>query len=132
MSDVHDWDPTLHSLSQTHRELLNTVASAVSGDTLHVTEEQLETLRSLFLIVSHSWTQFAQDKSNDELVSWIKVLTLCPEQYSGFEHGARSPVITLARVLRQRAAYPETLTAWIKLHSTNKFLPHGSIADRLR
>lgn len=132
MSDVRDWDPSLLTLSQTHRELLNTVASEITGDTIHLTTAELETLRGLFLIGSHSWTNFAQDKDAEELVNWIKVLTLCPEQYSGIEHGARSPVIALVRVLRQRSAYPATLTAWIKQHSTNRFLPHGSVADRLR
>lgn len=132
MSDVQDWNPTLQTLGATHRELLNTVASAIAGDTLPLTNEQLELLKALFLIGSSSWMKFAQDKDDEELVSWIKVLTLCPEQYSGFDHGARSPVITLARILRQRGTYPGSLTAWIKQHSTNRFLPHGSIADRLR
>lgn len=131
ISDVQDWNPTLHTLGGTHQELLNTLASAVVGETLHATPEQLELLRVLFLIGSSSWTKFALDKEDEELVRWIKVLTLCPEQYSGFDHGARSPVITLARILRQRGTYPDSLTAWIKQHSTNRFLPHGSIADRL-
>ncbi|MXZ44132.1 MAG: hypothetical protein F4Z01_04030 [Gammaproteobacteria bacterium] len=111
---------------------MNKVASEISGDTIHLTTSELETLQGLFLIGAHSWTNFAQDKDAKELVNWIKVLTLCPEQYSGIEHGARSPVIALVRVLRQRSAYPETLTAWIKQHSTNRFLPYGSVADRLR
>lgn len=131
MSDVQDWNPTLHTLGGTHRKLLNSVASAITDETLHLTAEQLELLKALFLIGTSSWTKFAQDKDDEELVSWIQVLTLCPEQYSGFDHGARSPVITLARVLRQRGTYPATLSAWIKQHSTNRFLPHGSIADRL-
>ena len=132
MSDVQDWNPTLHTLGGIHREFLNTVSSAIAGDTLHLTNEQLEQLKALFLIGSSSWIEFAQDKNDEELVSWIKVLTLCPEQYSGLDRGARSPVITLARILRQRGTYPASLTTWIKQHSTNRFLPHGSVADRLR
>lgn len=132
MSDVRDWNPTLQTLGATHRELLNTVAAAIDGDTLSLTTEQCELLKSLFQIGSSLWMKFAQDANDEELVCWIKVLTLCPEQYSGFDHGARSPVITLARILRLRGTYPNSLTAWIKQHSTNRFLPHGSIADRLR
>ena len=132
MSDVHDWDPSLHLLGQSHSELLNLVASEITDGKLQLTNGQLNILRSVYLISEHAWIKFAADKPDEELVNWIKVLTLCPEQYSGISHGARSPVIPLVRVLRQRDTYPATLATWIKKNSTNRFLPHGSLADRLR
>jgi hypothetical protein len=40
-------------------------------------------------------------------------------------------VIAIVRELRHRGSYPKELTAWIKAHTTNRFLPYGSLADRL-
>ena len=47
------------------------------------------------------------------------------------EAGAQSPVIALAAELRRRHAYPDDFTAWIKAHSSNRFLPHGNLMDKL-
>lgn len=131
MSDVQNWDPTSQTLSLTHRDLLNSLVVDTSVAQLQLTSEQLDTLRVLFLIDARGWTEFASDKEDAELVHWIKLLSLIPEQHSGFNSGANSPVIPLVRVLRQRGGYPTSLTVWIKQHSTNRFLPHGSLADRL-
>lgn len=132
MSDVHDWDPASHTLGRVHRELLNHVASEIEDEKLRLEPRQLDTLRSLYLINAPTWTEFAADKSDEELNNWIKVLTLCPEQYSGFAVEARSPVIPIVRALRQRGTYSTKLNNWIKTNSSNRFLPHGSLADRLR
>ncbi|MYD46203.1 MAG: hypothetical protein F4W92_07615 [Gammaproteobacteria bacterium] len=131
MSDVQNWDPTLYTLGQTHRDLLNLVVANTTDNQLQLTLEQLDSLRAIFLIDARTWTEFASDKKDAEVVSWIKLFTLCPEQYSGFDREDDSPVIALVRVLRLRGGYPTYLTAWIKQHSTNRFLPHGSLADRL-
>jgi hypothetical protein len=40
-------------------------------------------------------------------------------------------VIPLARLLKSRGDYPEDLTAWIRAHTGNRFLPYGSLLDRL-
>jgi len=49
----------------------------------------------------------------------------------GFELGARSPVIALVRLLKQRGEYPDDLTGWVKANTDNRFLPYGSLLDRL-
>ena len=132
MSDVHDWDPAAHALGQAEGELLNRIASKITDNTLHLTSSQLASLRSIYPTNAHIWSEFSVNRTNEELVNWIKVFTLCPEQHSGFTDAERSPVITLVRVLRKRGSYPESLTSWIKQHSTNRFLPYGSLTDRLR
>ncbi len=131
MSGVDNWDPASQTLGQSHRELLNEVATTVKDRTLHLERGQLDSLRALYLITAQTWLEFAADKTDEELFNWIKVLTLCPEQYPGFADGARSPVIPLVRVLRQRDAFTTTINRWIKEHTTNRFLPHGSLTDRL-
>ena len=132
MSDIRAWDPAAHKLGESQRELLKQVASQIIDDKLQLEPGQFDPLQAVYLINAHTWTTFAADKSDEELVNWIKVLTLCPEQYSGITHGARSPVIPIVRVLRQRGTYPSTLTSWIRQHSSNRFLPYGSLTDRLR
>ena len=131
MPDVQDWDPAKHSLGFAHSELLNRIGSDLKDDKLQLSSEQVESLRSIYFISADAWYEFGENRPDIELVNWIKVLTLCPEQYPGFDLGARSPVIPLVRVLRRRNTYPSDLTSWIKQHSTNRFLPHGSLADRL-
>ena len=43
----------------------------------------------------------------------------------------RSPVIPLVAELKRRGRYPRELTGWIKANTTNRFLPYGSLLDRL-
>ena len=121
MSDVQSWDPTTHKLIQPHRDLLNSVVVDTAVNQLVLTSEQLDTLRVIFLIDAREWTEFATDVEDAELIHWIKLLSLVPEQYPGFDGGANSPVIPLVRVLRQRGGYPKYLTPWIKQHSKNRF-----------
>ena len=41
-------------------------------------------------------------------------------------------MIALARLLRERDDYSAELTAWIRSVSSNRFLPYGSLSDRLK
>jgi len=71
--------------------------------------------------------------ATEELDALARLFTVI-EQQPGFEAGAKSPVIALARRLRNQIdadAFAE-LVRWIRAHSDNRFLPHGSLQDRLR
>jgi len=76
------------------------------------------------------WQAVAADLQSSQLVALIRLFTLA-ESLPGWESGARSPVIPLARALKARGDYPDDLTAWIKAHTGNRFLPYGSLLDRL-
>lgn len=76
------------------------------------------------------WVAAAQSLASDDLLALIHFFTLA-ESLPGWEAGARSPVIRLAAELKKRDEYPAQLTAWIKSHSDNRFLPYGSLLDRL-
>ncbi|MCY3626698.1 MAG: hypothetical protein F4039_02455 [Gammaproteobacteria bacterium] len=132
MSDVVQWNPKSANLSSVHAEVLHTLANELDSENFSLTKQQREILGPVVCIQHNSWSDFAKNRSTDLLVGWIKVLVLCAEQYPDLESGAKSPVIPLVRILRQRGHYPTTLTTWIKSHSTNKFLPYGSLDDRLR
>ena len=76
------------------------------------------------------WRQAAAGLGTDDIVALIRLFTL-GERLPGWEAGPRSPVIPLVAVLRERDAYPHDLTAWIKANTGNRFLPYGSLLDRL-
>jgi hypothetical protein len=76
------------------------------------------------------WRQAAEGLDSEQIVALAKLFTLA-ERLPGWEAGARSPVIPLAAVLKARGDYPDDLTAWIKGHTDNRFLPYGSLMDRL-
>ena len=76
------------------------------------------------------WKAAAVELEADRLVSLIRLYTLA-ERLPGWEAGPRSPVIPLAAELKKRGEYPDDLTAWIKANTDNRFLPYGSLMDRL-
>lgn len=77
------------------------------------------------------WSTFVSSEPTEVLVTWVKALTLVERDFSGFECGGKSPVLKLIKVLKTRQALPDDLFGWIRSHTTNKFLPYGSLADRL-
>ena len=131
MSDVQQWDPSQAELSERHRDLLTKAVEALSDDDLPLSEEDLAVLRPIVQLSPKTWTNFVDSLDQETIVGWIRVLTVLEEKYSGFECGAKSPVIHLVKVLRKRNEYPQDLTDWIKRNSSNKFLPYGSLLDRL-
>ena len=76
------------------------------------------------------WKAAAVELEADRLVALIRLYTLA-ERLPGWEAGPRSPVIPLAAELKKRGDYPDELTAWIKANTDNRFLPYGSLMDRL-
>ena len=77
------------------------------------------------------WTAAAEDLQEMELISLIRLFTLGEARFAAWESGSKAPVIPLAGVLRTRDAYPADLTKWIKNNTENRFLPYGSLLDRL-
>lgn len=74
------------------------------------------------------------------LEALVRLFTLL-ENRPGWAAGAASPVVPLFRSLRMRvqgdepaaaAVDVDALAAWVKRHSDNRFLPWGSLQDRLR
>jgi len=84
-----------------------------------------------FARVSDAWIAAIDGLEDAQLVALIRLYTLAEARFPSWEGGAKSPVIAMARALKARSAYPDDLTAWIKANSDNRFLPHGSLMDRL-
>lgn len=131
MTDVEQWDPRSVSLGDHHRDILVNAWQDRKGSKLQLSQQDQETLRAALIAKPAEWKQFVELVDDATIVNWIKVLALCEEQYSGFDCGAKSPVIPLVSVLRARGSFSQELTGWIREHSTNRFLPYGSLLDRL-
>ena len=78
-----------------------------------------------------AWKEVAENLDDATLDALIRLFTLAEGRFSAWEAGAQSPVIVMAKVLRARGTYPRELTGWVKANSDNKFLPYGSLLDRL-
>ncbi|MDE0420356.1 MAG: hypothetical protein OXK76_05630 [Gammaproteobacteria bacterium] len=128
-ADVGAWEPSAR-LGDEHTRTLD--AAATHNDRLVVGEDAEVRLREIVNAGAQGWTGFFEDRSSDRLIAWLRVLTLAEASVAGCDVGAKSPVIVLARMLRERGDYPAELTAWIKSVSSNRFLPYGSLMDRLK
>jgi hypothetical protein len=64
-------------------------------------------------------------------VALIRLFTLGEGQFSTWQAGAKSAVVKLVRVLKQRGEMTPELTTWIKANTDNRFLPYGDLMDRL-
>ena len=132
MSDVGTWDPGDRvTLSEEHIECVHRACTHLEDADFGLDDAQLRSLAQVVSLDADQWEAVARNEDALELVAWIQFFTLAEARLPGFEAGAKSPVIPLARVLRERGAYPADLTAWIRAHSDNRFLPHGSLLDRL-
>lgn len=118
-------------LSARHLECVRRAATHLEDAGFGLDEAELELLAPVMSLDADQWDAAARDEDPLELVAWVRFFTLAEARLPGFEAGAKSPVIPLARALRRRGAYPADLTAWIRAHSDNRFLPHGSLLDRL-
>lgn len=130
MNGVETWDPGAAArLGERQVELIR--KANLNADDLGLNAVERSELAPLMAAGAEVWAERVDAASSEELVSWIRFLTLAEVRFPGFEAGAKSPVILIARILRGRGDYPEDLTAWIKANTDNRFLPYGSLADRL-
>jgi hypothetical protein len=88
-------------------------------------------LRYAILARHEGWAGATERLLDEELVGLAKVFTLLEHQYATFKAGSDSPVIAIARTLKERGEWHKSLTQWVKAHTDNRFLPHGSLMDRL-
>ena len=129
------WDPTLDSAaSEIHLDsaLLSRLIGYSIEDQLSQLEQlfsadEKQTLAGLMKIDHGNWQQAVQHLSNDELEHLIRFFAVA-ENLPGWEAGATSPVIPLAKNLRQRGArLDKPLLQWLRDVNDNRFLPYGPL-----
>lgn len=136
---VGAWKPAV-PLGDVHAEALDVSARTLTaGDAapgadarLSLGQSEADRLREVVQAEAAERRRWFAQHEATRLVSWLRTLTLAERDVRGCDAGPKSPVIDIARLLRERGAYPDDLTPWIRSVSSNRFLPYGSLADRLR
>ena len=130
---VGEWSPTPAGPPE-----LSTLQDAAvlwreRGDAALAEVAEQATLRGAMRLPPGELEPMAERLDVDDLDALVRLFTLI-ESHPGWEAAERSPVIPLFRVLRSRLGREATedLAAWVKARSDNRFLPHGSLQDRLR
>ncbi|MEE4301405.1 MAG: hypothetical protein V2J24_18340 [Pseudomonadales bacterium] len=103
-----------------------------------VLDEQLEPalrerLRAAMQAPAAALAEAIAGLDDADAMDLARLLTVL-EARPGFEAGARSPVVPIFRHLKARldADALTELARWIRAHTENRFIPHGSLRDRLR
>ena len=130
---VESWDPSAAGVQLSHEKTNRLLAAAkrLEESTFGLDETEINSLAPLSRQGSVDWVAAGVDLADSELIALIRLFTLAEEKFALWEGGANSPVIPLAAELKKRGSYPDDLTAWIKAHTSNRFLPYGSLLDRL-
>lgn len=130
---VGSWDPNAQATELTPSVLGELLAAAQRLDTADfgLAAADAQRLAGLARSDGADWDAAASGLNDAQLTALIRFFTLAEQRFPSWKAGPRSPVIPLARALRRRGAWPEDLIAWIKRHTDNRFLPYGSLADRL-
>ena len=129
------WDPTAESASR-NIEIENTTldrfinysrADQLTQLDQLITGDENQALSGLMQIEHSAWLAAAQDLSEDELLHLIRFFAVA-ENLPGWEAGANSPVIPLAKSLRKRGVrLDKALLHWLRDVNDNRFLPYGPL-----
>ncbi|MFC6634635.1 hypothetical protein [Microbulbifer taiwanensis] len=95
------------------------------GESLPQEDRQASHLMRLPL---QRWLEESEHWDNQQLWQLIQFFTLAEMQLPGWDAGADSPVIPLAKALRRRQApLSREQLLWIRQNSDNRYLPYGPL-----
>lgn len=129
------WDPKIDSDSSElllTSTLLNRLIGYACEDTLMqleqlLSDEDKQRLSGLMKVDHDRWLAAAEPLPDADLLHLIRFFAVA-ENLPGWEAGAASPVIPLAKVLRQRGArLDKALLQWLRQVSDNRYLPYGPL-----
>lgn len=129
------WDPKLASADSTlllHADLLRRLIEYDRQDQLAqleqlLSDEDKQRLAPLMKIDHNAWRVAAEPLHEDDLLHLIRFFSVA-ENLPGWEAGADSPVIPLAKILRQRGMrLDKPLLQWLREVNDNRYLPYGPL-----
>jgi hypothetical protein len=92
---------------------------------LDSTEQQ--TMVAYMQLTKEDWSAAAKEMNDQQIENLMRFFTVA-ENLPGWEAGAKSPVIWLGKVIKERGVgISRELQIWIKKNSTNHYLPHGAL-----
>lgn len=129
---VGAWDPAerIEELNDSVLAELLAAADRLDEVGFGLSAAAVSRLAATARLPAEAWQQ-AATLDDEQLIGLVRLYTLAEGRFPEWKAGSASPVIALCRLLRRSGAWPADLTAWVKAHSDNKFLPYGSLADRL-
>jgi hypothetical protein len=90
-------------------------------------DEEKQRLAGLMKIDHNTWRTTAEPLPEADLIHLIRFFAMA-ENLPGWEAGAQSPVIPLAKILRQRGTrLDKTLLQWLREVNDNRYLPYGPL-----
>jgi hypothetical protein len=131
MTSVGVWQPEDVPLTAGTLARFSDASDFIDEPTLGLTPDEIAKWSSVMRLDAQTWGPLLGAESDARLIRLVRFFTVAEMRLPGWEAGARSPVIRIVAELRRRNAYPAELTAWIKANTSNRFLPYGSLADRL-
>ncbi len=129
------WDPTAGTESsdvQLTPELLKRLAAMGHAERVEALEEKLDPQErqslALLMQIDHAlWLESVGELDDATLLNLIRFFALA-ENFPGWEAGAGSPVIPLAKTLRQRGQrLDKPLLQWLREVNENRYLPYGPL-----
>ena len=129
------WDPKIESTGSAlllQAALLRRLIDFDRNDQLAQLEQLLsaedqQRLAPLMKIDHTTWRTTAEPLHEDDLLHLIRFFAVA-ENLPGWEAGANSPVIPLARILRQRGVrLDKPLLQWLHEINDNRYLPYGPL-----
>lgn len=129
------WDPnvaTTDSELQLQPAVLERLIAYSRADQLPELDQLLadddkQVLAGLMKIDHGLWRAAAQPLPDEDVLHLIRFFAVA-ENLPGWEAGDKSPVIPLAKVLRQRGTRLERdLLQWLRQVNDNRFLPYGPL-----
>ncbi|MFT4517818.1 MAG: hypothetical protein ACI9JM_000195 [Halioglobus sp.] len=129
------WDPTVGTTSgplELDTALLTRLIAYSRDDQLSQLEElfsaqEKQTLSGLMLINHDNWKSACEPLDEEDLLHLIRFFAMA-ENIPGWEAGASSPVIPLAKMLRSRGArLDKPLLQWLRDVNDNRYLPYGPL-----
>jgi hypothetical protein len=89
--------------------------------------EHIQIYAGLMQLEQEQWLAAAEQLNDDEILQLIRFFAVA-ENLPGWEAGAKSPVIALAKTLRSRGQRLErALLVWLREVNDNRFLPYGPL-----
>ena len=130
---VGTWNPSAQVTELTAPVLDELLAAAARSDqeAFGLSPADIERLAGCAHANRVDWQSASRTLRDDRAITLIRFYTLAEGRFPAWKAGANSPVIVLARAMRARGAWPPGLTHWIREHTENRFLPYGSLMDRL-
>ena len=132
---IGSWDPAAESAAyhqQIEPEILDRFIAYSRDDRLQdleqlITGDESQVMAGLMQIEHSAWLEAAESRPEDDLLDLIRFFAVA-ENLPGWEAGAKSPVIPLARALRNRGhRLDRALLQWLREVSDNRFLPYGPL-----